>query len=60
VLLDLDETLIHSEEWVKGMNYDLEVEINVEDGTKDVKHNFHSLKTFNLLLENRSVCKTIL
>jgi hypothetical protein len=36
ILLDLDETLIHSEEWVRGKKYDLEVEIDVEDGKKDV------------------------
>lgn len=36
VLLDLDETLIHSEEWIAGQKYDIEVDIQVDDGTKDV------------------------
>jgi predicted HAD superfamily phosphohydrolase YqeG len=37
VLLDLDETLIHSEEWEAGKKYDIEVEIEIEDGSKDVR-----------------------
>jgi hypothetical protein len=36
VLLDLDETLIHSEEWVRGKKYDIEIEIDVDERTKDV------------------------
>jgi FMN phosphatase YigB (HAD superfamily) len=56
ILLDLDETLIHSEEWIRGKKYDIEIEIDVEQGVKDVS----ILPLGSNLLENWSVHQTLL